>query len=185
MKKTLLGIAALLALTGSSALAADLARPVYKAPPPPLPPVVTWTGCYLGINGGGGWKSTHYDITHNSPAFFGPAFAAGSTPSRYDLDNMSGGIVGGTVGCNYQPGAFVFGVEADYDWADITGTKSISTAVPGFVPGFGSASEKLTSIGTFRGRVGPAWRTAVPLCHRRSGLGHCEVQLQLGLSGHR
>jgi len=33
------------------ASAADLGRPVYKAPPPPPPPVYNWTGFYIGGNG--------------------------------------------------------------------------------------------------------------------------------------
>ncbi|MGD0151688.1 MAG: outer membrane beta-barrel protein [Xanthobacteraceae bacterium] len=148
--------AMLVAAPLSVATAADMAL---KAPPPPPAPVFSWTGCYLGVNGGGGWKRTHDDITNNDDGFFGPAFAAGSTPSRYDLNNMNGGEVGGTIGCNYQPGgsAFVFGVEADYDWANISGSDTINTTTAGFVPGFGTATEKLTSIGTFRGRVGPTF----------------------------
>jgi outer membrane immunogenic protein len=137
---------------------ADAADIPLKAPPP-LAAVYSWTGCYLGVNGGGGWTRTHDDISYNDPAWFGVAFTAGSTPSRYDLGNMHGAEGGGTVGCNYQPasGAFVFGVEADYDLADISGSRSINTATPGFVPGFGTASEKSSSIGTFRGRVGPTF----------------------------
>jgi outer membrane immunogenic protein len=34
--------------------AADLGRPVYKAPPPEVVPF-SWTGCYIGGNIGGGW----------------------------------------------------------------------------------------------------------------------------------
>ena len=34
--------------------AADIARPVYKAPPP-VPASYNWTGFYLGANLGGGW----------------------------------------------------------------------------------------------------------------------------------
>ena len=33
---------------------------------------------------------------------------------------MSGGLFGGTVGFNWQAGAWVFGFEADYAWADIS-----------------------------------------------------------------
>jgi outer membrane immunogenic protein len=49
MKKILLtGIAGAALLVAPFAHAADLARPVYKAPPPPPPlPVFSWTGCYV------------------------------------------------------------------------------------------------------------------------------------------
>ena len=51
MKKLLIAGAALTALIGTPALAADMAL---KAPPPPAP-VLSWTGGYVGINGGYGW----------------------------------------------------------------------------------------------------------------------------------
>ena len=50
MKKFLLAGAALVALLGGSASAADLA--VRTRPLPPAP-VWSWTGFYIGINGGG------------------------------------------------------------------------------------------------------------------------------------
>src|SRR5438309_11851899 len=49
LKKFLISTAAVATMAGS-ALAADLPR---RAPPPPPPlPVFTWTGFYIGINGG-------------------------------------------------------------------------------------------------------------------------------------
>jgi outer membrane immunogenic protein len=158
MKKLLIAGVALSALIAGPALAADLpARgPVYKGPPPVIT-YYSWTGCYVGINGGGSWKKTDYAIGHNNAGFFGPAFAAGATPSAYDIDDMSGGVAGGQVGCNYQTGALVFGVEADWDWANVKGSKAIDTNIAPFVAGSGIASEKLKSIGTLRGRLGGAW----------------------------
>ena len=54
MKKVMLaGVgAALMAIPPADA--ADLGRPVYKAPPPAVVPF-SWTGCYIGGNIGGGW----------------------------------------------------------------------------------------------------------------------------------
>ena len=104
MKKVLL--AALMAGVASSAMAADL--PTRKAPPAPqvysAPPVFSWTGFYVGVNGGWG----------------------GGTGGK-DFGNVSGGLVGGTVGYNYQIGQFVVGLEGDWDWADLTknGTNNI------------------------------------------------------------
>jgi len=105
MKKFLL--AALLAGVATSAFAADL--PTHKGPPPApvyAPPVFSWTGFYLGVNGGYG--------VNNSGGDFG---------------NPDGGFVGGTVGYNYQMGPYVLGVEGDWDWADLTssGTNVVST----------------------------------------------------------
>jgi outer membrane immunogenic protein len=106
MKKVLL--AALMAGAASSAMAADL--PTRKAPPAPqvyaAPPVFSWTGFYVGVNGGWGGGS-----------------------GGGDFDSPTGGLVGGTVGYNYQVGQFVGGLEGDWDWADINknGTNGLGT----------------------------------------------------------
>ncbi|THD42366.1 MAG: porin family protein [Bradyrhizobium sp.] len=96
MMKVLL--AALLAGVASSAYAADL--PSHKAPPAPAPyyapQAFSWTGFYVGLNGG---------------------WAGGSTGG--DFGSPSGGLVGGTAGYNYQIGQFVLGAETDFDWADL------------------------------------------------------------------
>ena len=96
MKKVLL--AALMAGVASSAMAADL--PTRKAPPRLrglcAPPVFSWTGFYVGVNGG--W---------------------GGGTNGGDFGSPTGGLVGGTVGYNYQVGQFVAGLEGDWDWADL------------------------------------------------------------------
>jgi|RhiMethySRZTD1v2_1073278.scaffolds.fasta_scaffold240448_2 outer membrane immunogenic protein len=62
----------------------------------------------------------------------------------------SGGLVGRTVGANWQTGAWVFGFEADYAWADIRGSGDCFAI--GLV-----CSSTLKSLGTARLRVGGAW----------------------------
>jgi outer membrane immunogenic protein len=91
--------------------AADLS-PITKAPP--MAPVVhyTWTGCYLGIEGGGAWG--HSDQIAGGPLGFGTV-----TGNGYD---MSGGLIGGTGGCNYQFNQFVVGLEGDMSWTDKSGS---------------------------------------------------------------
>jgi len=51
MNRVVMGCVGLLALAGGSAAAADL--PPYYQPGPAYNPIYTWTGFYLGINGGG------------------------------------------------------------------------------------------------------------------------------------
>jgi outer membrane immunogenic protein len=60
MKKLLLLGAALTALFGGSALAADLRRPAYTPPPPP---VYNWTGLYWDGNIGYSWGEVKRDFT--------------------------------------------------------------------------------------------------------------------------
>ena len=54
MRKLLVATVALAALVGTPALAADMAAPVYKAPPPPP---FSWNGFYIGGEIGGPWAN--------------------------------------------------------------------------------------------------------------------------------
>jgi outer membrane immunogenic protein len=145
------GFVALLAAAGlgiglaQSATAADLSTPYYKAPP-----LATfgWTGWYVGVNGGGGWGQTSHT------AAIAPGFASPTTGNF----GTSGGLVGGTVGYNYQFGQWLVGGEADLDWSNIQGTFN-SAAVGGAAP-FGLGSQ-LNWLETTRARVGWVWNRAV------------------------
>jgi outer membrane immunogenic protein len=130
-------IAALAALLGAPALAADVA---VKAPPPAPAVSSSWTGCYLGIEGGGNWGTSH----HTGVA---APFAGFNVAGPYDL---SGGLFGGTIGCNYQADRWVFGIEGDDSW---TNTKGITGVVAPFNPAY-FADTKERWIGTLRGRIG-------------------------------
>jgi outer membrane immunogenic protein len=140
MKKFLVTTIALAALAGAPAMAADLSRPVYKAPPP----VFSWTGCYVGGNAGA--LMVHREFTDRlvGDPFFGQTFDLNTT-------NMIGGIQGG---CNYQfAGGWVVGIQGDYDWTlGHTGdNKSIGVFFNGLT---GSFTTK--NLGSVTGRVGYA-----------------------------
>jgi outer membrane immunogenic protein len=77
---------------------------------PPAEPAYNWTGFYLGVEGGG--------AVGRSNQIAGGPLGFGSLTSTYDI---SGGIVGGTVGHNVQSGPWVYGLEGDGSWTDITG----------------------------------------------------------------
>jgi outer membrane immunogenic protein len=112
MKKSLRGLAAIGALVAGPAMAADLGVPL-KAPAPIAPLSYTWSGFYLGIEGGGAWGSTQSisaDATHD------PGLPI---TNRF---NVEGGLVGGTIGYNWQFNNWVAGVEGDLSWADKTGS---------------------------------------------------------------
>ena len=51
----------------AQANAADLGRRPYAPPAPVYAPVYSWTGLYLGVNGGGGWGNSTW--TGQSPSF--------------------------------------------------------------------------------------------------------------------
>ena len=141
MKKTLAGITAV-ALIATPALSADLSRPVYTKAPPPAP-IFSWTGFYIGVEGGGSWGSSkHVDQPtglDDTPWF-----------------SVNGGLVGGTAGYNWQTGNFVLGVEGDWSWVSQNG--SVADTGPGGNPAFSSFTKERW-LATARGRVGYAANT--------------------------
>jgi len=142
MRGKLIATAAMAMLTVTwHVAAADLPTP---SPPPSLPAAVyNWTGFYLGINGGFG--------TGNSNWSDGPVGTTGSFP-------ISGYVVGGTVGVNYQIGQYVFGIEGDGDWTNLHGNSgSTCGAISAVVlPPVGCQTQS-EWLATVRGRVGYAF----------------------------
>jgi outer membrane immunogenic protein len=140
MRKILLGTAALIALGIAPVSAADLAaRPYYTKAAPMVAQVYDWTGFYIG--GNAGWGNSH-----NSLDLLG----VGSEGSN----NADGGVVGGQIGYRWQASTWVFGVEAQGDWADLRGS-NISP-----ITGLTDRS-KMDAFGLFTGQIGYAWNNVL------------------------
>ena len=145
MKKLLLGTVGLIALGLAPAAAADLAaRPYTKAPPPP-PPVYDWSGFYIGANGGWGSQRNCFNAVDITGVFLG---AEG-------CHDATGGVVGGQIGYRWQVTQWVFGVEAQGDWADLRG-QNISLLFPAFIN-----RSRMDAFGLFTGQVGYAWNNVL------------------------
>jgi outer membrane immunogenic protein len=144
MKKLFLAMTAAVALAGGSASAADLARPVYKAAPPPIE-VFDWSGIYIGGHVGYGWGRT--DVTDHT--LLGNILLIPT--QHFDTNGGLGGVQGGW---NYQFGRFVLGTEVDFSWANVKGDQTSP-----FLLGIGTInrSSKATWIGTATTRLGYAW----------------------------
>jgi len=145
MKKFLLGTVGLVALglTAAPALAADLAARPYKAAPVMVDPMYNWSGFYIGMNGGWGSSRNRYEWTD----------AAGLFALGYGAD-ATGGTIGGQIGYNWQASSWVFGLEAQGNWADLS--KSFYGPV-----GTWSVGSKVDAIGMFTGRIGYAVNNAL------------------------
>jgi len=142
MKRLILaGFAALAVATAAvSAQAADMPRRhTMPTKAPAYSPPYSWTGFYVGINGGGAWGRSDWSN------------AIGSAGA-----DLSGGLIGGTIGYNYQMGQAVFGLEGDLDWSNLRG--SVSSAV---CP-TGSCETRNSWLGTARGRIGYAFGRFLP-----------------------
>ena len=153
-------------LIAASAHAADI--PASSPPPPPIPvaapPIFTWTGFYLGVNGG--WGTGRRNVSFGVvPSAFNPNIAR-LTPS--------GGIIGLQGGYNWQTGPLVVGLETDFQ---ATGMRDRfgPTALAG--GGTATGSSRLNWYGTVRGRVGYAFNRT--LLFATGGLAYGSVRNRL------
>ena len=132
----------------SMAAAADLparAPATYSRAPAIIEAAYNWSGFYVGINGGGATSS----IDWNADPF--PGFGGGDEGSH----KATGGTVGGQIGYRWQTGPVVFGVEAQGNWADFSGSNASSQF-------FGQTNQtKIDGLGLFTGQIGYAWDRAL------------------------
>jgi outer membrane immunogenic protein len=191
MKKFLIAGAALTALIGTPALAADMAL---KAPPPPPAPVSNWTGWYAGLNAGYGWQDRDMDNSFapsSCPGIVAIACATVVNTGNAFLNTFDpkarGFIGGGQIGYNLQTNNTVWGIEADFQGTNIKGSASASGAM--VIPGFadvvnltGTGSQKIDWLGTVRGRLG--WTPTPPfLVYATGGLAYGRVETTSSISG--
>jgi outer membrane immunogenic protein len=134
-------VAAVVALPS---FAADLARPIYKGPPAIAPAPFSWSGFYVGINGGYGFGSSEW-----------------TGPISSDEFEVNGGLVGATLGYNIQTGNWVWGIEGDIDASWMKGSDS-NPGGGGICGGAAGCETKVPWLATVRGRVGYAWNRWMP-----------------------
>jgi len=145
MKKFLLATVGLVTLVGMAAPASAADMAVKARPPAPVVvPIYDWTGFYIGANGGWGQSRNCWDFVDVA----GVVFADGCR-------ERSGGLVGGQLGYRWQASQWVFGLEAQGDWADLSNTR-VSVINPLF-----STRTKTDGIGLFTGQIGYAWNAAL------------------------
>src|SRR6202021_2253631 len=154
---------AVAAVAGRGAAGAQGAYlPTRKEAPAPVfvPPPFPWTGFYIGVNAGGIWPRGSRNATIFDPnAAIDGGFINAGFPGG--LGSQSAGFIGGgQAGYNWQKGAFVLGVETDFDGSTLS--KSFNNIGSPFV-GAGALTgdaftingkNSLTWVGTTRGRVG-------------------------------
>jgi outer membrane immunogenic protein len=147
MKKFFLATVGLVALGMTApAWAADLpARPYTKAPPPVVAAIYDWSGFYIGLNGGGGWSHKCWDLNT----------AAGVFQANLGCHDATGGLVGGQIGYRWQASSWVFGLEAQGDWADLKGSNASL-----FTAGVTNQT-RIDALGLFTGQIGYAWNNVL------------------------
>jgi outer membrane immunogenic protein len=148
MRKTLLAAVGLASLGMAPALAADLPARTYTKAPAIVAPVYDWSGFYIGLNGGGASSRECYTITSVA--------GAAVVPNSEGCHNASGGLVGGQLGYRWQASNWVFGLEAQGDWASLKGSNSSLTAIIPY-----TNQTKIDALGLFTGQVGYAWNNVL------------------------
>jgi len=144
MKKYLTA-AAFMALSSASAFAADLPARTYTKAPPIVAPMYDWSGFYIGLNGGGGSSHKCWDLVGL------PGLGAFS-PISEGCHNATGGTVGGQIGYRWQASNWVFGLEAQGNWANFSGSNVNILLLD---------KSKIDAFGLFTGQVGYAWNNAL------------------------
>ena len=144
MKALLVG-AATFSLITASAFGADMQMPM-KAPL--VPPPFTWTGCYAGVQAGGGFGQKDLN---DSAGVVSPI--TGFTSANL---NISGYMLGGQIGCDYQFWSnWVAGIEGAASGGRIGGSTGVATpSIPGDSATFKETTDLLTSI---TARIGYSW----------------------------
>ncbi|MFH1342264.1 MAG: outer membrane beta-barrel protein, partial [Pseudomonadota bacterium] len=147
MKKVLLGAVGLIVMA-TSASAADMAARPYTKAPPMIAAMYDWSGFYVGANGGWGSSRNCWNATTALGVVLTPVLAEGCHDS-------TGGTAGGQIGYRWQASQWVFGLEAQGNWADFSGS-NVSIGL------FGVTNRtRIDAFGLFTGQVGYAWNNAL------------------------
>lgn len=163
MKGVRAGVVALLSLgIAQSVFAADM--PVKAARTVVQAPSFSWAGYYIGLNAGYAWGRSDVSSINSCPAGAGCAY---TLPANLSAFNAAGtgklspsGFTGGfQAGYNWQTGALVSGVEADFDAFNLSRTRSAGGLVPiGAGQSFlVTTATKTDWLFTARGRLGWAF----------------------------
>ncbi len=142
-----LGVAGLSTAGLAPAFAADLAPRTYTKAPA-MVAVYDWTGFYIGANAGGASSRNCWNLT-NVAGFAVPSTSEG-------CHDATGAVVGGQIGYRWQASNWVFGVEAQGDWADLKGSNPSPATF-----NLATNNTKIDAIGLFTGQIGYAWNNAL------------------------
>ena len=143
------GLLSIAALAGAAS-GADLPARTYNKAPAIAAPGTDWSGFYIGLNGGGASSHECWTLTSNN--------GLAVVPNRDEgCHNATGGLIGGQIGYRWQAANWVFGLEAQGDWASLTGSNpSLALTV---IPV--TNQTKIDAIGLFTGQVGYAWNNVL------------------------
>jgi outer membrane immunogenic protein len=123
-----------------------------------MPPVYSWNGFYLGVNGGAAWGDGGTRTVDWTSANFdpGPDFSDSRTAK---------GLFGFHGGYNLQvTRSWVLGVEGDFDWTSLSHTNASTLNFLGVPFGISNTtvSDKIDWLSSARARIGYTWGSVMP-----------------------
>jgi outer membrane immunogenic protein len=159
--------ASAIALSISSASAADLRTPVVKAPPPVVVPAFSWNGFYVGGHVGGLRGKADFGSSASDVLFPGfitlglPAIAPiVLVPSRLGTIPAHSGtntsfVGGGQIGYNWQINNFLVGFETDASWTRVRAGAAVTVVDPFAIQTLtGTTTAHIDWTASLRARVG-------------------------------
>jgi outer membrane immunogenic protein len=123
------------------AYAADLSPGFFTKSPSMVAAAYDWSGFYIGANGG--WSGDRTCWTNNA------------TSVDVGCGSGNGGVAGGQIGYRWQASNWVFGLEAQGDWANLK--RSNLSLVDARV----TNQSQVNAFGLFTGQAGYAWNNAL------------------------
>ena len=116
---------------------------------------MSWTGPYVGLNGGYGWVRGDATALPGDPLTQSLSFGQPVVPAMSASPGGSGGLGGGQIGYDWQfAGRGVAGVEADISAANLKSSASAPVVLFGTQPATFDVSRSVDWFGTIRGRLG-------------------------------
>lgn len=145
----------------------------------------SWTGFYVGVNGGYGWSGhpiNESGSTTGGPTSLANAMRNGAIPSSL-AGNPSGPLGGIQVGYNYQLDPLsVLGVVVDYDWANIGQSQTATPNIPGFPNYTTYSQQKIKSLASARALIGFVPTSYPLLAYLTVGWAYGQTQLDASIS---
>jgi outer membrane immunogenic protein len=145
-----LGALAVAAVLVQPALAADLGRPIPKAPPV-VAPVPSWYGFFIGVQAGYAWGNDPVEIVDATGLYTG---AIGASIPFSLAPNPAGLVAGIRWGTNWQSGRWVYGLLSDFSYSDIRDEETVTLFGGPFGVRTTSVEQRLKWFGTTRVRGG-------------------------------
>jgi outer membrane immunogenic protein len=127
-------------------------RSHYKAVPSAIA-YYNWTGFYAGVVAGYGFGSSDWNVP-----------AVSTSPKGWNI--------GGTLGYNLQVGSFVYGIEGDLAWSNVSGSTTVGAT---------TVTTENDYLATVRGRLGYSFDRFLP--YLTGGLAYGDVKTSITPAG--